>query len=215
MAVRVAVQERQRFFREGLAMVLAGEPDIDVVGATRTASELSGLCDAHRPDVVLLEIDTDDWDACRLAAALRKRLRTVRLVGVAGAVDRVLALRAYQAGVRNIVLRDSGVSVVLAAVRSLGSTGPVVSTLPPARVAAMSDCNSLTARELDVLHLVGAGNTIREVSHALGISPKTVENHKQRIFAKLGVQNQAHAVAVAMRAGLLSPATGLRPVASS
>ena len=214
MAVRVAVQERQRFFREGLAMVLGGEPDLEVVGASRTASELSRLCEDERPDVVLLEIDADEWDPCRLAAALRTRLRTVRVVGVAGAVDRVLALRAYQAGVRNVVARDGGITAVLAAVRSLGAVGPVVTTLPPARVAAASDRNALTVRELDVLHLVGAGNTTREVSQALGISPKTVENHKQRIFSKLGVQNQAHAVAVAMRSGLLSPATGLRPVAS-
>jgi DNA-binding NarL/FixJ family response regulator len=215
MAVRIAVQERQRFFREGLAMVLAGEPDLDVVGAVRAASELNRVCEDERPDVVLLEIDVDEWDACRLAAALRTRLRTVRIVGVAGAVDRVLALRSYQAGVRNVVARDGGITAVLAAVRSLGSVGPVVTALPPARVAAATDRNSLTSRELDVLHLVGGGNTTREVSHALGISPKTVENHKQRIFAKLGVQNQAHAVAVAMRAGLLSPATGLRPVVSS
>jgi DNA-binding CsgD family transcriptional regulator len=68
----------------------------------------------------------------------------------------------------------------------------------------------LTARELDVLGLVGAGHTTREVSEALGISPKTVENHKQRIFVKLGVQNQAHAVAVAMRTGLLHADAGLR-----
>ncbi len=61
----------------------------------------------------------------------------------------------------------------------------------------------LTTRELHVLHLVGAGYTSREISGRLDISHKTVENHKQRIFGKLGVQNQAHAVSVAMRAGLL------------
>ena len=63
----------------------------------------------------------------------------------------------------------------------------------------------LTGRELEVLSLVGAGLTSNGVSHRLHISSKTVENHKQRIFAKLGVQNQAHAVSVAMRAGLMRP----------
>ena len=55
---------------------------------------------------------------------------------------------------------------------------------------------------------IGAGSTTRGVAETMGISPKTVENHKQRIFSKLGVQNQAHAVAVAMRQGLLTP-TGM------
>ena len=63
----------------------------------------------------------------------------------------------------------------------------------------------LTPRELTILNLVGAGFTSREISSQLTISHKTVENHKQRIFAKLGVQNQAHAVSVAMRLGLMRP----------
>jgi DNA-binding CsgD family transcriptional regulator len=62
---------------------------------------------------------------------------------------------------------------------------------------------SLTTRELDVLNLIGCGHTTSEIGPRLGISPKTVENHKQRLFAKLGVSNQAHAVAVSMRLGLL------------
>ena len=63
----------------------------------------------------------------------------------------------------------------------------------------------MTPRELDVLCHVGAGWTSREISGRLAITHKTVENHKQRIFGKLGVQNQAHAVAVAIRGGLISP----------
>ena len=63
----------------------------------------------------------------------------------------------------------------------------------------LAEVYRLTGREADVLALVGAGRTSRQISAELHISPKTVENHKQRIFGKLGVQNQAHAVSVAMR----------------
>jgi DNA-binding NarL/FixJ family response regulator len=207
MAVRVAIQDRQRFFREGLAMVLGGEPDVEVVAAVATASEVTRACEDERPDVVLLELDADEWDACRLAAALRKRTSTLRVIGVANAVDRMLGLRAYQAGIRSVVPRGGGVSGVLTAIRSNTPTVGAVTAMPPVRVSPRA---VLTARELDVLGLVGAGHTTREVSEVLGISPKTVENHKQRIFVKLGVQNQAHAVAVAMRTGLLHADAGLR-----
>jgi DNA-binding CsgD family transcriptional regulator len=62
----------------------------------------------------------------------------------------------------------------------------------------------LTPREREVLELVSTGLTSRVISTHLGVSPKTIENHKQRIFHKLGVQNQGHAVANALRAGLIA-----------
>jgi DNA-binding CsgD family transcriptional regulator len=69
---------------------------------------------------------------------------------------------------------------------------------------------TLTSREIDVLHLIGDGRTTRQMSDRLGISQKTVENHKQRIFDKLGVQNQGHAIAIAMRRGLIDAHVGIR-----
>lgn len=73
----------------------------------------------------------------------------------------------------------------------------------PARTMELA-APALTGRELEVLRLIGAGRTTREISGALGVSRRTVENHKRRIFAKLDVQSQAHAVASAARLGLLT-----------
>lgn len=72
----------------------------------------------------------------------------------------------------------------------------------PAKVVQVAP-PALTGRELEVLRLIGAGRTTREISVVLGVSRRTVENHKRRIFAKLDVQSQAHAVASAARMGLL------------
>src|SRR4051812_6256584 len=104
VTIRVVVQERQRFFREGLMMVLDDEPDLEVVATAETAADLTRACDEHKPDLVLVELDAD-WDGCRLAAALRKRHRALRVVGLASNVDAVMARRAYQAGVRNVAAR--------------------------------------------------------------------------------------------------------------
>jgi DNA-binding CsgD family transcriptional regulator len=67
---------------------------------------------------------------------------------------------------------------------------------------------ALTSRQLEVLRLVGAGYTTREISARLGVSAKTVEHHKQNIFKRLGVHNQAHAVSIAMRRGLVGSGIG-------
>ena len=73
----------------------------------------------------------------------------------------------------------------------------------PARVTQLAT-PTLTGRELEVLRLIGAGLTTQEISALLGVTRRTIENHKRRIFAKLGVQSQAHAVASAARLGLLA-----------
>lgn len=73
----------------------------------------------------------------------------------------------------------------------------------PAQVVQVA-APTLTGREIDVLRLIGAGRTTREISIVLGVSRRTIENHKRRIFAKLDVQSQAHAVASAARLGLLT-----------
>ena len=202
--IRTAVQDRRRFVREGLSMVLRDEPDLDVVGAAADAAGLVELCRKERPDAVVLELDADGWDAPRLAAALRRQQRTLRIVGTYQSLPVELAHRAVKAGVRAAIAHPTGCDGVVAALRAHDRL-PLVSHLvrPPERRDAAG--TSLTPREVEVLTLIAHGHTAAETAELLGISPKTVENRKQGIFAKLDVQNQAHAVAVALRTGLLPP----------
>ncbi|MGQ0519605.1 MAG: response regulator transcription factor [Actinomycetota bacterium] len=198
----VVLQERMRLFREGLTLLLDAEPDFSVAASVADAGGLVQACEEIRPDVVVLEADVREWDAARLVAALRKRSRRLRVVGTYAELDRLQAGRFKQAGVQCLVGRDGGYGALLDALRSRRPTTAPAAFAPPGPAAGPK--GSLTPRQVEVLRLVGNGATTREISQALGISPKTVENHKQRLFARLGVQNQAHAVAVAIRDGLLS-----------
>jgi DNA-binding NarL/FixJ family response regulator len=212
-ALRIAIQDRQRLYREGVALVLAGEPDLDVVATAATAAELVTATAEQDIDLVVLELDVEDWDACRLVAALRKRHPGLAVVGLLPGDDDTLPARAYQAGVRSVFPRNAGIRAFLRTVRSLPSPSR---TVPAERVVSLDERRPLLShREIQVLGEIGAGSTTRRAAQAMGISPKTVENHKQRIFTKLGVQNQAHAVAVALRQGLLTPSAGptLLPIA--
>jgi DNA-binding NarL/FixJ family response regulator len=205
-ALRIAIQDRQRLYREGVALVLAGEPDLEIVATAATAAELVTLTAETEIDLVVLELDVEDWDACRLVAALRKRHPNLAVVGLLPGDDDTLPARAYQAGVRSVFPRNAGIRAFLRTVRSLPAPSRSV---PVERVVRLDERRPLLSnREVQVLGEIGAGSTTRIVAETMGISPKTVENHKQRIFTKLGVQNQAHAVAVAMRQGLLTPSAG-------
>jgi DNA-binding NarL/FixJ family response regulator len=199
--MRVVVQHRQRFFRDGLAAVLGREPDIVVVATVGDNRELLACCRRDRPDAVVFELDAAEWDPLALVGQLRRVLRSVRIVATFARADRTAAMRAVQAGVWAVVPRDRGVAGLLEALRSSERAASVTS-LPPAGERGQAAVR-LTPREREVLRLIAAGCTGREIAEILGISPKTVENHKQRLFGRLGVQNQAHAIAVAVRAGIL------------
>ena len=181
-------------------MVLDREPDIEVVGQAATPAELVVLCADMRPDAVLLEIDAAQWDAARLAAALRKRQRTLRCVGLHEELHPEAARRAYQAGVRSTVAYSTGTDGIIAALRGRTVAAPVT-TLPSTKPTAR---DTLTPREVEILRLIAAGMITREIAGEIGVTIKTVENHKQRIFRKLDVQNQAHAVSIAIRRGMLA-----------
>lgn len=199
--VTVCVQHRLRLLRVGLAHALDDEADITVVGTAVTASDLAALAGRVRPDVVVLEVDDDGSDACRAAAAVRSRASTGQFVAVLppGSTGSTGLSPAAETTFPVRVSRADGLRAVRDAVRAAPHrfVSPVV-------VPEEGGRDMLSPRELDVLALVGAGCTTREISERLSISRKTVENHKQHIFTKLQVRNQAHAVAVALRAGMIS-----------
>jgi DNA-binding NarL/FixJ family response regulator len=203
---RIAIQDRQRLFRDGLTVLLAGELDFSVEVTAATAAEFVVAVTKHRIDLVVLELDAPEWDACRLVAGLRKANPNLRVLGTVAGDTATLSPRAYQAGVRSVFPRNAGMERLISTLRSVPSPSRA---LPVDKVIRLDERRSLlSGRELEVLGEIGAGSTTRDVAAVMGISPKTVENHKQRIFSKLGVQNQAHAVAVAMRQGLLTPWSG-------
>lgn len=206
MATRVVVQQGQRLFREGLGHLLGVEEDMELCGTAASGAELVQVCADQRPEIVLLEADASGWDVARLCASLRRADPGLRLVGLSACVNTSTEItEAKRCGMSALVSRRKGIAGVLDALRA-AMAQPQRGNVTVFRSWASADAPArmaLTERELHVLHLVGAGCTSREISGRLGISHKTVQNHKQRVFEKLGVQNQAHAVSVAMRSGLL------------
>jgi DNA-binding NarL/FixJ family response regulator len=202
----VAVQHRQRLFREGISQLLSAQDDVEVVARASTDADLFRACGEYRPSVAVIEGEAPDWDVARLVASLRRALPHLALIGlVASPVTDYEVARARRSGMSALVSGHAGISGVLAAARA--ATGPLASRRPePVRRSAPPPSpTTLTEREIEVLSLIAAGLTGAGVASRLHVSPKTVENLKQRIFTKLGVQNQAHAVSVSMRTGLMRP----------
>jgi DNA-binding NarL/FixJ family response regulator len=198
----VVIQERRQLLRDGLAAVLEAAPGLRVDGLAETGPDLVEVVDAWPCDVLVLELEVESWDVPRLI----KRLRTLRpealITGLHRGRRSDLLRQADRLGVDAFVsyglsahaLQRAACGHPLAA-----GSGPTIDRrkIPTSKL--------LTGRERAVLEHVAAGFTSEESAQRLAMSPKTIENHKQRIFSKLDVQNQAHAVAQAHRRGILRP----------
>ena len=143
-AITVVLQQRLRFFRQGLALLLDAEPDVALLDTAVSATELIKVCAHHAPQVVLLEVDDPVADPCRTAAALRAQQYAVRFVGLIGGDEAgVAAARCFPDQIR----RCDGIRGIVGALREAPRK-----PLTPIAVSDEADSNhALTTRERAVL----------------------------------------------------------------
>ncbi len=198
--VHVVIYEPRRLVCEGLTGYLR-DAGIDVTACLTTdqlACELTG----ERAGTVIVSLDGDALQACAMLARHAGQLHRFRVIALASMLDQVTARRVRSFGVGEVVAPDIGLRGVLDLVRL--PAGPIRRPLPLRDdVAFRPTTPRLTPRESEVVRLVSRGLTASQIATELRISAKTVENHKQRVFRKLDVQSQSHAVSVALRLGLL------------
>ena len=203
VTVRVAVQSPRRLLRDTLAVCLAVRPEITVIGKVAEPDDIFALCELRHPDVVILDAGVRLGEMAARAHTLLRRFPELNvIVTYREATERELAA-ACRAGVASLLPESHGLAAVLALVkRSKG------------RHARQAE-GGLTDRELEIIVLTGSGHSVPEIAALLRISPLTVENIKRRVYAKLDVSSNVHAVARAASFGLLdqraAPAARRRP----
>jgi DNA-binding NarL/FixJ family response regulator len=194
----VLIQDRSRLFRESLATLIGAQSPFRVDVAVDDAEVLRAAISRQRLNAVVFEATTVPWDVSAMVGEIKGLTPDIALIGT---YPHEYRSHLSSPGVR-YVKRTSPVAQFLRAVRGSppASDGGMGSgSQPPTSVSEL-----ITRREFQVLALISGGLTTAQIAARLGISAKTVENRKQALFTKLGVQNQSHAVAVAMRTGLLS-----------
>lgn len=191
--VRAVVQYRRRLLLEALAQWLVATPGYAVVGVTDKLADLARLCERCQPDVVVLELESAGPELSALLGRVRAAADGKRqlVIGLHENGDPAALARRFDGQVHRMVSVGAGLSTLRTALRDM------VAGKAPAGSAG------LTGREHEVLVLVCAGCSAVQIGNALGISVHTVVNHKRRIFAKLGVQSRAQAMAEVTRLGLV------------
>ena len=209
--ITVLVVDGHQTFAELLGVALRGQPDLRYVGHARNGEQALRLCAELRPDVILLDPELPDADGIAIAEMLRHRQPDTRVVILTASNEATLVGRATAAGAAGFLSKNGALGDVLHAVHTAHGGGMTVSTDILARLLRSTSPvvgprgGGLTAREHEVLELMGSGLDPRAIAPRLGISVHTCRGYVKAVLAKLDVHSQLEAVAVATRRGLIQP----------
>lgn len=210
--LRIYIIDDHPVVREGFARILEREQDFELVGFASTATDGFAGALEMRPDVILVDMHLPDKDGPELIAKLTQHLPKTKLVVVTSYDDEYRVAEALRAGAQGYLLKTSPVTELVAGIRTAAGGGtPLSASLADAVLRVMrrsgrrnnGTIEALTAREIQVLRLFASGLSTREVASNLGISPKTVETHRIRIYEKLGARSVVDLTRIAVRTGLV------------
>ncbi|MBW3578109.1 MAG: response regulator transcription factor [Actinobacteria bacterium] len=208
--MRIVVVEDHTLVRETVVKVVSAQPDFEVVGQAGMAEEAFDVIRRNQPDLALLDVSMPGMDGFDLATRLKELQPDVRLIFLTMHEDDRSLQRAMSVGVDGYLPKTASVDEVLRALRAVAEGGSYLSRDIARRMMDLasgraSDGVNLTERELEILRLMAAGVRPAQVAERLFLSLKTVKNHLTSIYAKLGVETAAQAVAEAYRLGIVRP----------
>jgi DNA-binding NarL/FixJ family response regulator len=186
--------------------MLEAEPDLVVVGEAGSGDEAVALARTHQPDVILMDLRMPGMDGASATELILSEASDRRVIVLTTYETDADILRAVEAGAAGYLLKDTSRAELAGAIRAATRGETVLAPSVAGRlVRRMREPapQSLSAREIEVLRLVGKGMTNAEVGGALHISEATVKTHLLRVFNKLGVSDRTAAVTTAMERGML------------
>lgn len=208
MTTRVVVIEDHTLVRQSLVKTINAEDGFEVAGEAGRGDEGLALIAKLSPDVVLLDITMPGGNGLEVAAQMRGAAPNTRFLFLTMHDDDSSISKAIALGADGYVLKTASTDELLSALHAIAEGGSYLSPSVARRVIDLAGGKSpsanLTDRELEILRLLAQGARPGQVAEKLFVSIKTVKNHLTSVYAKLGVQTGAQAVAEAYRRGLVS-----------
>ncbi|WP_025274375.1 response regulator [Haloglycomyces albus] len=216
--VRVVIADDQTLVRAGFSSILEDEDDIEIVGQADTGQSALNAARRWMPDVILMDIrmpGTDGLTATEIISADRE-LDEVKVVILTTFSEDDYVYRALRAGASGFLLKDIDPDDLAGAVRVVAAGDALISPAITRKVISefaqqvrrpepAENLNVLTGREREVLRLVAAGLSNRELAEHLYISPATAKTHVSRVMQKLGARDRAQLVVMGYESGLVTP----------
>lgn len=189
--------------REGLALILGQESDIEVVGTVADGEAAIAAYLRTKPDVGLFDLQMPVLGGAEAIESILRTDRLARLIVLTTFDGDEDIYRAMHAGAKAFLLKDTPTQELLRAVRAVNRGERYVSPEMGAKLADRMGANALSPRELKVLSLIAEGKSNKLIAAQLGITEGTVRTHVTNLMSKLGAASRTEAAMMAIRRGLL------------
>jgi two-component system, NarL family, response regulator NreC len=212
MSIRILIADDHGVIRAGLRALLAGFPDMDVVGEACDGSEVLGMAVDLKPDIVLMDLSMPNVGGIEATRLLLQCAPNVRILILTVHEDEGLLKEVIRAGAAGYVVKRAAQEDLIHAIRVVARgdlyvhpsmTRALFAEPSPANTPGVFEAETLTLREMEVLQLLVKGHTNRQIAEQLSLSPRTVEGHRANLSAKLGLHSRVELVEYAEKHGLL------------
>jgi DNA-binding NarL/FixJ family response regulator len=201
--IRVLAVDDHPLLREGIAALISGEEDMELIGEASNGREALDLFRKFRPDVTLMDLQMPEMNGMDAIGAIRGEFPGARIIVLTTQPGDVQVSRALKAGARAYLLKGMLRKELLDTIRAVHAGQKRLSSEAAAEIAEHAADDTLTPREIDVLRLVACGNANKEIGALLSLTEVTVKSHVKNILAKLGANDRTHAVTIALKRGII------------
>ena len=203
--IRILTVDDHPLFRNGIAALLATQPDMTLVAEASNGREAIQQFRAHRPDVTLMDLQMPEMNGLEALMAIRGEFPEARVIMLTTYSGDVQVMRSMQVGARAYLLKNLLDKELLGTIRAVHAGKKALSAEASYELAEHATDEALTPAEIEVLRLIAAGNANKQIAGQLSITEETVKGRVKNILAKLGANDRTHAAMIGVRRGIIEP----------
>lgn len=202
-SIRILIADDHPVVRQGLVAMIGRKPGMIIVAEASNGREAIDLFRQHRPDVTLMDLRMPLIDGVEAIATLREDDRNARIIILTTYDTDEDIYRGLSAGAMAYILKGTSLDELIDTIRAVHAGQTRISSEVAAKLATRMSSPNLTSREMEVLRLIVAGQSNKEIGISLQISEGTVRAHVNNLLSKLGVSDRTQAATLALRRGLV------------
>ena len=201
--VRILSVDDHPMLRQGIAGLVAVQPDMTLVAEAANGREAMLQFRAHHPDVTLMDLQMPEMSGLDAIIAIRGEFPEARIIVLTTYAGDVQALRALKSGARAYLLKNTLHKELVETIRAVHAGKKSLSAEVSFQLAEHATDDALTPAEIRVLRLIAEGNANKEIATLLSLSEETVKGQVRNILSKLGAKDRTHAAMIGLRRGII------------